>query len=188
MHAKAEEILAFWIDEIGPEGWYKGGAALDALCRDRFLDDWEKGRRGDYAQWTTTAPNALALLILLDQFPRNMFRGEARAFATDRQARAVAKAMIASGRQAELEPEEQHFVRLPLIHSETIADQEQGVRNCLLLGTPADNLLHARAHRHVIRRFGRFPFRNAALGRASTPEEEAWLAEGGYMATVEALA
>lgn len=188
MHAKSEEILAFWIDEIGPEGWYKGGAALDALCRDRFLDDWEKGRRGDYAQWTTTAPGALALLILLDQFPRNMFRDDPRAFASDARARATAKAAVARDFDLATEGPARQFFYLPLMHSEVLADQDRSVRLIVMRFDVPEQIRHARAHRDIIRRFGRFPFRNAALGRASTPEEEAWLAEGGYMATVEALA
>jgi uncharacterized protein (DUF924 family) len=188
MHAKAEEILAFWIDELGPEGWYEGGDRIDALCRERFLDDWEKGRRGDYAQWTTTARGALALLILLDQFPRNMFRGSAQAFASDVRARATAKAAIAREFDLATEGPARQFFYLPLMHSEVLADQDRSVRLIVLRFPEPEQIRHARAHRDIIRRFGRFPFRNVALGRASTPEEEAWLARGGYMAEVEALA
>lgn len=188
MHAKAEEILAFWIDEVGPEGWYTGGDTLDALCRDRYLEDWDKGRRGDYAQWTTTARGALALLLLLDQFPRNMFRGEARAFASDAQARVAAKAAIAREFDLRIEVPARQFFYLPLMHSEVLADQDRCVRLIVMRFAEPEQIRHARAHRDIIRRFGRFPFRNAALGRPSTPEEEAWLAKGGYMAVVEALA
>lgn len=188
MHAKAENILAFWIDEVGPEGWYTGGDTLDALCRDLFLEDWDKGRRGGYVQWTITARGALALLILLDQFPRNMFRGEARAFASDARARATAKAAIARGFDLAIGIPARQFFYLPLMHSEVLADQDRCVRLIVMRFAEAEQIRHARAHRDIIRRFGRFPFRNAALGRASTPEEEAWMAQGGYMAEVEALA
>lgn len=184
----SDELLSFWFDEIGPAGWFNGGEAVDAACRARFAGMWEQARAGALTGWSAAPRSGLALVILLDQFPRNMFRGEARAFATDGQARAIAKAMIANGRQAALDPDGRQFVRLPLIHAETIADQEQGVRNCLLLGASADYLLHARAHREVIRGFGRFPFRNAALGRQSTPAETAWLGKGGYAEALRAVA
>jgi uncharacterized protein (DUF924 family) len=188
MHVKSEEVLAFWIDEIGPEGWYQGGEALDALCRDRFLDDWDKARRGDYAQWTTTPRGALALLILLDQFPRNMFRGSAQAFASDARARATAKAAVAREFDLATEGPARQFFYLPLMHSEVLADQDRSVRLIVLRFPEPEQIRHARAHRDIIRRFGRFPFRNTALGRTNTPEEEAWLAKGGYLAEVEALA
>lgn len=184
----SSEVLSFWFDEIGPAGWFNGGEAVDAACRARFAGLWEKARTGALAAWSLAPRSGLALVILLDQFPRNMFRGEAKAFATDYQARAVAKAMIAGGRQAGLDAEAQNFIRLPLIHAENVSDQEQGVRNCLLLAAPADSLLHARAHRHVIRRFGRFPFRNAALGRRTSRAEAEWLAEGGYAEALRAVA
>jgi len=187
MHAKAEEILAFWLDEVGPEGWYAGGEALDARCR-RFEEDWERGVRGDFAQWTVEPRGALALTILLDQFPRNMFRGSPKAFSSDRRARITCKGAIARDRDLGVEGAPRQFFYLPLMHSENLADQDRSVRMFLLRFESPDSLRHARAHRDIIRRFGRFPFRNAVLGRASTPEEEAWMAAGGYPAEVEALA
>lgn len=187
MHAKAEEILGFWLDEVGPEGWYAGGEALDARCR-RFEADWEAGVRGDFAAWTVAPRGALALTILLDQLPRNMFRGTARAYSSDRRARITCKGAIARGLDLGIVGDARQFFYLPLMHSENLADQDRGVRMFLLRHDRPEGLRHARAHRDIIRRFGRFPFRNHALGRVSTPEEEAWLAAGGYLAEVEALA
>lgn len=184
----SEQILAFWFDEIGPEGWYNGGDAVDEACRSRFLDVWRKGRDGALTDWAIAPRSALALVILLDQFPRNMFRGSGESFATDDRARALSKWVIGRGLDASLDPDARQFMRLPLMHSESLPDQEQCVRQCLL-GEAADNyLLHARAHRDVIRRFGRFPFRNDALERRTSAREEAWLGDGGYDAALRAVA
>jgi uncharacterized protein (DUF924 family) len=181
-----DEVLRFWLDEVGPDGWYAGGEALDAVVRDRFLPTWEAGVAGRLMPWRAGPQRALAFVILLDQFPRNMFRGEGRAFASDGLARTAAKAAI--GRDWDLrvpEPERQ-FLLLPLMHSESLVDQDRCVRlfAARMPETGAEQLLHARAHREQVRRFGRFPGRNEALGRASTPDEEAFLAEGGYAALV----
>lgn len=186
MDAKAEDILAFWLDEVGPEGWYAAGAALDERCR-RYESDWARGLAGDYACWTVEPRGALALAILLDQLPRNMFRGTPKAFASDRRARITVKGAIARDRDLGVEGPARQFFYLPLMHSENLADQDRAVRMFLLRHNTPDGLRHARAHRDIIRRFGRFPFRNATLGRISTPAEEAWLAAGGYLAEVEAL-
>jgi uncharacterized protein (DUF924 family) len=187
MDARAEEIVGFWFDDVGPEGWYKVDEGLDATIRQRFGALWEAAGQGALDGWRAGARETLALLVVLDQFPRNMFRGDPRSFATDAMARAVAKDAIARGMYAGFPDDERHAFRLPLLHSEFVADQEQGVRRCLIDGASPAYLLHARAHRAVIRRFGRFPFRNAALGRRTTEGEAAWLAAGGYRATVEAL-
>ena len=120
---------------------------------------------------------------MLDQFPRNMFRGDARSFASDRKARAVAKAAIQRGHDLRIEPPARQFFYMPLMHSEFLPDQEKSVR-LFLLNAPGENLQHAQAHRAVIRRFSRFPYRNAALGRRSTPKEEEFLAAGGYRAAM----
>jgi uncharacterized protein (DUF924 family) len=187
MDARAEEILAFWFDEVGPAGWYKVDADLDAAIRQRFGALWEAARGGAFGGWRTGARATLALLVLLDQFPRNMFRGDPRSFATDLRAREVAKDAIARGLHTGFADDERNQFRLPLVHSEYVPDQEQAVRRCLIDAASPAYLLHARAHRAVIRRFGRFPFRNAALGRRTTEGEAAWLEAGGYRATVEAL-
>jgi len=188
MPRTAGEIVTFW-QEIGPEGWYATDPALDRAIRDRFLEVWVNAARGDYRDWLSAPKGALGYLILTDQFPRNMFRGQARAFATDERARTAA--IIAVQRAWDLripEPIRQFFY-LPFMHAETLADQDRCVRLMIarMPETGADNLLHARAHRAVIRRFGRFPYRNDALGRATTGAEQAFLEAGGYGAAVREL-
>jgi uncharacterized protein (DUF924 family) len=188
MIAEPEDIVAFWFDEVGPAGWYGGGPELDARCRERFLATWEAGRTGALDAWTRAPGWCLALILLFDQLPRNMFRGEARAFATDARALAAAKGAIDRGFDLRLREERRPLFYMPLIHSELLADQERAVRLCALrLADPAQ-LRHARAHRAIIRRFGRFPFRNAALGRPTTPQEAAFLADGGYAAAYAEVA
>lgn len=186
---RAQAILDYWHD-LGPAGWYAGGAELDAEIRARFEADWHAAMAGQLADWTYCARTQLAFLILTDQFPRNMFRDSAQAFASDPLARRCANhAWQHESERAIAEPERQFFY-LPLMHSEYLLDQDR----CVALfatrmpETGAQNLLHARAHREVIRRFGRFPYRNAALGRENTPAEDAFFAEGGYPALVKSLA
>ena len=123
-----EDILTFWLDDIGPEGWYVADAALDAKIRDRFLDAWTGAMEGRYALWLTYPSGTLAYLILLDQFSRNMFRGEARAFSSDRVAIAAAKSAIAKGYDLKIAPPARQFFYLPLMHSENLCDQERCVR------------------------------------------------------------
>lgn len=178
----SEEILQYWIDTLGPPGWYRQDEAVDAEIRDRFGQAWHDAAAGQYRDWQGHPRKALALAILLDQFPRNMFRDEARAFATDRQARAVACNAIEMGWDRRADEPERQFFYLPFMHSETLSDQEKGVRMIKerMPETGTQNLLHARAHREVIRRFGRFPHRNGALDRPSTRAERAFEAEGGY--------
>ncbi|WP_114964422.1 DUF924 family protein [Alkalilacustris brevis] len=182
-------VLDFWQNEVGPEGWYSGGEKLDAVIRERFLDLWERGRCGGLEQWQTSPEGMLAYIILLDQFPRNMFRDDARAYATDQLARQVAEKAIHHRWDMRLPEPVRQFFYLPLMHSENRTDQDRCVRLILtrLPETGADNLLHARAHRAVIRQFGRFPHRNAVLRRRSTRDEQAYLAQGGYAATVKEL-
>ena len=182
--ATPQRIVEFWIGEVGPSGWYQSDAALDARIAAEFGETWEAARRGAFDGWFHQPEGALALLILLDQFPRNMFRDDARAFATDAQALALAKRSIGEGVDFRTREPERQFFYLPLMHSESIADQDRCVRLMLtrMPRTGAENLPHARAHREVIRRFGRFPYRNEALGRVSTPAERAWLDAGGYSA------
>ena len=181
MDQTARELLDYWLG-LGPEAWYRGGEALDQEIRDRWGALWEKGRTGALIQWRAAPASCLALVILLDQFPRNMFRGDARAFASDARALAVAKTAILHGQDRRVDLPERQFFYTPLMHSEVLSNQDQSVRMYLLNFGREGLLPHAQAHREIIRRFGRFPFRNAALGRESTPEEVAFLAEGGYMA------
>ncbi len=187
--AKPEEILSFWLDEIGPAHWYDSSSELDGTIRDRFHADWVRATEGGLSLWLTHPSGTLAYIILTDQFPRNMFRGEGQAFATDGIARAAAKMAIDKGWDLRIDEPARQFFYLPLMHSECLADQERCVRLMMtrLPGTGADNLLHARAHREVIRRFGRFPYRNEALARPTQAGEADFLAAGGYGATVREM-
>lgn len=184
-----EEITAFWIDEVGPKGWYVSNPELDARIRDRFETPWQIARDGGFHEWITLPDTTLAFLILTDQFPRNMFRGSAQAFDTDKIARAVAKQAIDAGHDMRIPEPERQFFYLPLMHSECLMDQERCVRLMLtrMPGGGDENLLHAKAHREVIRQFGRFPYRNAALGRANSAPEQDFIENGGYGRMVETL-
>ena len=184
---RPEDILAFWLDETGPEGWYKAKDALDTAIRDRFGEAWEAAVEGSYGLWLTYPTGALAYIILTDQFPRNMFRGSGRAFASDHLSRAVAKRAIDRDWDLRIDEPARQFFYLPLMHSENLCDQDRCVRlmNERLSGT--DNLLHAKAHREEIRLFGRFPARNTALDRRSTGPEIAYVENGGYGKTLRAL-
>ncbi len=183
------DILDFWLKEVGPSGWYGGGEALDARIRERFLPLWERARKGALESWQTSAEGVLAFIIVTDQFPRNMFRDDKRAFCTDTLARRMAEQAIHRRWDLRVPEPERQFYYLPLMHSECRTDQDRCVRLILtrLPESGANNLLHARAHREVIRRFGRFPYRNAALGRETTPAEAEYLAKGGYGTTVNEL-
>ncbi len=184
-----EEILSYWLDEVGPQGWYRGDAALDAEIRERFLPVWEKAERGELRGWLSTPERTLAFLILVDQFPRNMFRGEGRAFATDHLALAAAKCAISKGWDQRIAEPARQFFYLPLMHAESQMDQDRCVRMMLIRmpETGGVNLKHAIAHREIIRRFGRFPFRNAALNRISSAMETAFENEGGYGAVLRTV-
>ncbi len=180
-----EEVLAFWLDEVGPAGWYKAEDALDEEIRDRFVALWERAAEGGLSLWLTYPTGTLAYIVLLDQFSRNMWRGEARSFALDAAALAAAKTAISRGWDLRVDPPARQFFYLPLMHSENLCDQDRCVRLFhSRMPDATDNLLHARAHREVIRRFGRFPHRNAALDRETPSEEAAFLADGGYGRTV----
>ncbi|MFP7675157.1 DUF924 family protein [Marivita sp. S0852] len=184
-----DEVLSFWLDETGPDGWYKASDDLDQTIRDRFEPAWDAAMQGHHATWLAGAKRSLAYIILLDQFPRNMFRGSGKAFASDRFPLAAAKQAIAKNWDLKIEEPARQFFYLPLMHSENLCDQDRCVR-LLLERMPQEgdsNLLHARAHREVIRKFGRFPYRNDALSRHSTPTERAYLESGGYGTTVEEL-
>jgi uncharacterized protein (DUF924 family) len=171
------DIVAFW-RAAGPQKWFKKDAAFDAAIRERFFSTYEAAAAGKLA-WEATPEDALALLLLLDQFPRNMFRGQARAFATDPLARAVAGRAIARGFDRQFPPAERIFCYLPFEHSEDIADQERSVALVRACGD-ADLVKWAELHADIIRRFGRFPHRNAVLGRRTTAEEQAFLDGGGF--------
>ena len=184
---RPEDILAFWLDETGPEGWYKAKDALDTAIRDRFGEAWEAAVEGSYGLWLTYPTGALAYIILTDQFPRNMFRGSGRAFASDHLSRAVAKRAIDRDWDLRIDEPARQFFYMPLMHSENLADQDRCVRLMKDRMTDGDNLLHAKAHRQVIREFGRFPYRNEALSRRITTSEASYLEKGGYGHTVREL-
>lgn len=188
MDKTAEDVLCFWLDEVGPDGWYGGGGDLDAAIRDRFGATWEAAAAGRLSAWTCNARGTLAFLIVTDQFPRNMFRGTARAFATDPLALHVAKQAIRRGLDRAVEGEARQFFYLPLEHSETTPDQHRAVRLIASRMAAPATLDHARAHRAVIRSFGRFPYRNEALGRSSTSAERDMIAAGGYGTVFRSLA
>jgi uncharacterized protein (DUF924 family) len=171
------DVVAFW-RAAGPEHWFKKDAGLDADIRRRFLKLHEAAAAGKLTGWEASAEGALALLILLDQFPRNMFRGEARAFASDPLARAVASRAILNGFDGAF-PDLRGFFYLPFEHSEDLADQQRGLTLYKAIGD-ADGVKWAEIHADIIRRFGRFPHRNAVLGRVSTPEEQSFLDDGGF--------
>jgi len=175
--AAAADIVAFW-RAVGPDRWFEKDAALDDEIRRRFLTTHEAAASGKLTVWEQSAEGALALLILLDQFPRNMFRGEGRAFAADPLARAVASRAILNGFDGAF-PDMRTFFYLPFQHSEDVKDQERGVALYQASGD-ADGLKWAELHADIIRRFGRFPHRNAVLGRVSTPDEQAFLDGGGF--------
>lgn len=175
--AEAAGVVQFWRD-AGPGLWFAKDDAFDRRFRERFLSLHEAAARGGLADWLATADGALALVVLLDQFPRNSFRGTPRMYATDVLAREVTAAAIAAGHDRAVAADLALFFYLPYAHSEDLADQERSVALVRRLGQPS--LSHAEGHRDIIRRFGRFPHRNPILGRTMAPEEQRFLDEGGY--------
>ena len=173
------EVVAFWRD-AGPKRWFEKDAAFDDDIRRRFLALHEEAAAGKLSGWERSAEGTLALLILLDQFPRNMFRGQARAFATDPLARAIAAGALVRGFDAQAPDGMRGFFYLPFEHSENLADQERAVAFFKASGDDG-GLKWAELHADIIRRFGRFPHRNAALGRATAPDEQAFLDAGGFV-------
>lgn len=171
------EVVAFWRD-AGPTIWFAKDDAFDAAFRLRFEPAHCAAARGELEHWLTTADGALALVLLLDQFPRNCFRGTARAYATDGQGRHYANSVIASGVDAQVDAALRVFVYLPFEHSEDIAEQDRAVELIRALGNDTYTN-YAIRHRDVIARFGRFPHRNREIGRVNTAEEQAWLDAGG---------
>jgi uncharacterized protein (DUF924 family) len=175
--AEARAVIEFWL-AAGPGLWFAKDPDFDRRFRDRFAEAYAAAASGALAHWAQTADGALALILLLDQYPRNAFRGTPRMYATDAAARAEAERAIAAGFDRTVAPELQPFVILPFGHSEALADQERSVALCRRLGAP--HLEHAEHHRDIVRRFGRFPHRNAILGRASTEAERTYLDNGGF--------
>ncbi|MFH0301157.1 DUF924 family protein [Bradyrhizobium sp. 31Argb] len=172
------EILAFW-RAAGPDRWYAGDDAFDAEIRDRYLELWRKAAGGELSSWETIDDGALALVIMLDQFPRNMFRGDALTYSSDALAREVAHRAIDRGVDARIDPDLLEFLYMPFMHSEHLPDQIRCIELFRNIGN-TEQLEYAEGHADIIRRFGRFPHRNRILRRATTPEEQAFLDEGGF--------
>jgi uncharacterized protein (DUF924 family) len=177
MATTADEVVRFW-REAGAAAWFNGGDVFDHECRTRFLEAHHAAARREHEGWLATADGALAVLLLLDQIPRNVFRGSGHAFATDGLAREYADRALAAGHDAAFEPMLRGFFYLPFEHSEDPGDQQRAVDLFAALGNEL-YLKYAIEHQAVIARFGRFPHRNSALGRHNTAEEQAWLDAGG---------
>jgi uncharacterized protein (DUF924 family) len=182
----AQDVQAFWFQgdpaTWRSDPWFKRSDAFDAAIRARFGTAVQAAQDGVLDGWAATAEGALALLLLLDQFSRNIHRGSHLAFAGDAHARRIARAAIAAEAEAKLTPVQRAFLYLPFEHSEAMADQDLSVRlfESLPQADWRDTVVdYAHRHRDVIRDFGRFPHRNAALGRESTPAERAWQDAGG---------
>ncbi len=176
--AALAEIVFFW-RQAGPDKWFEADEDFDRTIRSRFLAIHEAAARGELAAFEESAEGALALLILLDQFSRNMFRNSARAFATDHLARAVANRALARGFDQETDTTMRPFFYLPFMHSELLADQDRCLQLYEAFGDP-EQLRFAVTHRDIIAKFGRFPHRNRVLGRETTPAEREFLDGGGF--------
>jgi uncharacterized protein (DUF924 family) len=177
------EVLDFWFEDdcsVRRKKWFEKDAGFDSECA-RFAAAIRDARTGRYDEWAAAAKGGLALIVLLDQFSRNVFRGQAEAFAADPHARDIARRMIARGFDTTLTPVERMFVYLPFEHAETIEDQDESVRlfETLREALGEETIGYAHRHRDVIREFGRFPHRNAALGRINTLAEDEYLARPG---------
>ncbi|MGB3633823.1 MAG: DUF924 family protein [Rubrobacteraceae bacterium] len=188
MPSNPGEILDFWFgreDEEGygefREAWFQKDEAFDDQVRERFLDDYERAARGEYDGWREKPESCLALVILLDQFPRNLFRDDPRTHATDDKALDASREVIQKGFDKELLPFQRHFLYMPFMHSESLEDQQRSVALFQELaeeGGP-DVKEYAEGHRDIVERFGRFPHRNEILGRETTPEEAKFLEQPG---------
>jgi len=172
------DVLTFWFEEAKPEQWFRKDDAFDAAMKARFLQLHADLQARPLGEFLVDAETAIAAIVVFDQMSRNMFRGTAKAFASDARALALADAAIARGYEAALTKHQRTFLYLPFEHAEDLAAQERCVRLMQSLDD-AELVKYAEAHRAIIARFGRFPHRNQALGRASTPEETAFLKEPG---------
>jgi uncharacterized protein (DUF924 family) len=177
----AADVLDFWLS-AGPEKWYVQDDAFDQEIRDNFGQTWRAANGSHLPDWASDADGALALIILLDQFPRNMFREDPRAFVTDEKALEISGKALAHGWDRDTAEPQRQFFYMPFMHSENLDHQDTCVELMDSRMETGNNALHARAHREIIRRFGRFPYRNNALGRDTTPEEQAFMDQGGYRA------
>lgn len=182
MAATPKDVVGFWT-AAGPEKWFVKSTKFDEAIALKFEPVHHAAARGEYDAWAASAEGSLALLILLDQFPRNLYRGSGHAFATDAKARHVARNAVASGHDRATEPGLRQFFYLPFEHSEDLADQDEAIALFTRLKDEtgdAESLRWADLHREIIVKFGRFPHRNASLGRITTAEEQAFLSDGGF--------
>lgn len=189
--SRADIILSFWFaqpqdnEEYYEERrqlWFASNPLIDQDIRDRFLADYQAACEGRLNEWEQAPQTTLALILLFDQFPRNMFRGQSQAFATDALARRLTFQLRQTGEASKLLPVKQMFVYMPLMHSEELVNQQQSVtcfRQLAQQNPHLDSVTYAIRHQEIIKRFGRFPHRNAILGRVSTPEELAFLTQPG---------
>ncbi len=183
------EILDFWFGREGEErygefreSWFQKDEEFDGEIRDRFLEDYERAARGEYDGWREEPESCLALVILLDQFPRNLFRNDPRTHATDNKALETSKSSIKQGIDRELQAFQRMFLYMPFMHSEDLEDQSRSVelfQNLAAEENSPDVTEFAEGHRDIVERFGRFPHRNEVLGRRSTPEEVKFLEQPG---------
>lgn len=173
----AADVAAFWRD-AGPRRWFAKNESFDADFKARFENAHHLAATGALDHWAADAEGALALLVLLDQFPRNAWRGSGRMFATDGKALGIAQAAIDAGLDRQIEPALRPFFYMPFMHSESLADQERSVLLCGELDPNTQRF--AVLHRDIVARFGRFPHRNQVLGRSSTPPEQQFLDDGGF--------
>nr|WP_295891736.1 DUF924 family protein [uncultured Devosia sp.] len=174
---RPDDVIRFWFVEHGIDDWFGGKAEFDHLLAGQFGDTHACVARGEAWQWRATPEGRLAEIIVLDQFSRQLHRGSARAFAQDTMALTLAQEAIAGGADRAILPQRRMFLFMPFVHAESLVIQDEGIRHFAQLDSGM--MKYATGHRDVIARFGRFPFRNAALGRESTPEEVAYMADGG---------
>jgi uncharacterized protein (DUF924 family) len=174
MKPSPDDILEFWYTEPASKHWFNSTPELDELIRSRYQALWQQAKAGDLDEWMQTPEGCLALVIILDQFPLNMFRGRPESFATEQQAVEVAGHALEQGFDKQIPKQQIAFLYMPFMHSESLEDQDRCVALFEAVGLE-DNLKFARHHREIVRRFGRFPHRNVILGRQSTEEELRWL-------------
>ncbi len=176
--ASPDEVLSFWFTELSQEDWFRQSDEVDRTITERFRSTWESAAALECAHWRENIHGRLAEIIVLDQFPRNMFRGSGRSFKTDALALALSQEAIKAADIGDIEPDRKAFLLMPFMHSESPAIHEQAMN---LFAEPGleHNLEFEKSHKVIIDRFGRYPHRNALLGRESTPEEIKYLEEGG---------
>lgn len=178
MATDPNDVLSFWFDEAGPGCWFKRSDAFDEQLRERFLATWRAAAAGECGDWRSSPAGRAAEIIVLDQFSRNLFRGDPRAFAQDGMALVLAQWAIAMGDDNGMTPDQRYFTYMPFMHSESLSVHVDALRLFTALGNE-QALDYEIRHREVLRAYGRYPDRNAALGRENSPEERAYLDAGG---------